>query len=287
MTQPVNYRHEIVGVFGYPVDENPTLLMFEAAFKATGLHWRYQNFLVKPEALGDAMRGMRAMNFRGVNLTIPHKIAVLPYLDRITPEAALIGAVNTVVREGDALVGANTDGKGFLTAIRLRGVSPAGKRVALIGAGGAARAIAVELARAGAAQLTIFNRTLDRAESLAQVINAHTPARATSAEVRPGQRVAIPADADLVINATSLGLYPRIDDLPPVDTETIRPHMLVCDVIPNPPRTRFLIEARAKGAATLDGLSMLVYQGAIAFMLWTGMDAPVEAMRAALESVFV
>lgn len=286
MTQQVNYRHEIVGVFGDPVDENPTLLMFEAAFKATALYWRYQNFWVKPESLGDAMRGMRAMNFRGVNLTIPHKVAVLPYLDRITPEAALIGAVNTVVREGEVLVGANTDGKGFLTAIRLHGVNPEGKHVALIGAGGAARAIGVELARAGAAHITIFNRTLARAESLAQSINTHTSTQAVAVGIGAGLRASIPAEVDLVVNATSLGLYPRVDDLPPVDMETIRPHMLVCDVIPNPPRTRFLIEARAKGAPTLDGLSMLVYQGAIAFMLWTGMDAPVDVMRQALESVF-
>lgn len=287
MSRHTNYRREIVGVFGDPVDDDPSGLMFEAAFEASGLPWRCQSFLVKPEALGDAMRGVRAMNFRGVNLASPHKAAVLPYLDRVTPEVALIGAANTVVREGDRLVGANTEGKGFLAAARLRGARLEGARVALIGAGSVARAIGVELARAGVAHLAIFNRTLARAQALAEVINAHTSAKATPTPILPGQRISIPADSALVVNATPVGLYPQFDLAPPVDMETIRPHMLVCDVVPNPPRTRFLIEARAKGAATLDGLSVMVYQGAIAFMLWTGRDAPVEAMRRALASVFI
>jgi len=282
----VNYRHQIVGVFGDPVDENPTLLMFEAAFKAAGLAWRYQNFHVKAEDLGAAMAGMRAMNFRGINLTIPHKVAVLRYLDRITPEAALIGAVNTVVRDGDALIGTNTDGKGFLMSLRLiANANLGGKRAVVLGAGGAARAIAVELALAGASHITIVNRTTQRGESLVQLINDKT---STPAEfVWWLGDYAVPANADLVINATSVGLYPRMDDKPGVNMDTIRPGMLVCDVVPNPPRTRFLIEAAAKGARTLDGLGMLVYKGAIAFTIWTGQDAPVDVMRQALTDAFV
>lgn len=281
-----NYRHEIVGVFGDPVDENPTILMFEAAFKAKGLRWRYQNFHVRAEDLGAAMAGLRAMRFRGINLTIPHKVEALRYLDRVTPEAALIGAVNTVVREGDALIGTNTDGKGFLMALKLNtNLDPAGRRVVVLGAGGAARAIAVELALAGAAHITIVNRTPQRGEALAQLISDKTPAQA---EFIPWlDDYTLPQDADIVVNATPVGLYPRISDRPSVDVDSIRPHMLICDIVPNPPRTRFLIEATAKRAKTLDGLGMLVYQGAIAFTIWTGQDAPVDVMRQALAEVFV
>ncbi|GIV83851.1 MAG: shikimate dehydrogenase (NADP(+)) [Candidatus Roseilinea sp.] len=280
-----NYRHEIVGVFGDPVDENPTILMFEAAFQAKGLRWRYQNFHVRAEDLGAAMAGLRAMRFRGVNLAIPHKIEGMRYLDRITPEAALIGAVNIVVRDGDALIGANTEGKGFLMALKLNAnLDLAGKHVVVLGAGSAARAIAVELALAGARRITIVNRTAQRGAALAQLINDKTSAQAEFACWR-GDYTS-PEDADIIVNATYIGRYPHMDDKPSVNMDSIKPGMLVCDVVPNPPRTRFLIEATAKGAKTLDGLSMLVYEGAIAFTIWTGQDAPVEVMRQALsESV--
>lgn len=281
-----SYRHEIVGVFGDPVDENPTIAMFEAAFKAKSLHWRYQNFRVHAEDLGAAMTGMRAMNLKGINLTIPHKVAVLDHLDKITAEAALIGAVNTVVRDGDALVGTNTDGKGFLTALKLDArVDPKGKRVVFLGAGGAARAMAVELALAGASHITVVNRSAERGEALARLLGERTPAQTQFTQWKGDYT--IPADTDIVVNATSIGLYPHVNDKPGVALESIRPPMLVCDVIPNPPRTRFLIEATGRGIKTLDGLGMLVYQGAIAFTIWTGQDAPVDVMRQALVEIFV
>jgi shikimate dehydrogenase len=281
-----NYRHHLVGVFGDPVDENPTILMFEAAFKAKDLHWRYQNFRVAREGLAEAMRGMRAMNFRGINLTIPHKVEVLQHLDKITPEAATIGAVNTVVRDGDDLIGTNTDGKGFLTALKFDAkLDPAGKRVVFMGAGGAARAMSVELALAGASHITIVNRTTQRGEALAQLINDKTPAQ--SEFIWWLGNYSVPEETDILVNATNVGLYPDVDDKPGVAMDTIHSGMLVCDVIPNPPRTKFLIEAAAKGAKTLDGLGMLVYQGAIAFTIWTGQDAPIEVMRQALTDVFI
>lgn len=280
-----NYRHEIVGVFGDPVDENPTIAMHEAAFKAMGLNWRYQNFRVKPEQLPAAMQGMRAMNFKGINLTIPHKVAVLEHLDRITPEAALMGAVNTVVRQGDELIGTNTDGKGFLLSLKQAGIDPEGKRVVFLGAGGAARAMSVEMALAGAAHITIANRTTHRGDDLAKLLNERTT---TPAEFTwwLGD-YSVPAGTDILVNATSVGLHPNIDDKPGVNMDSIGAGMLVCDVIPNPPRTQFLIEATTRGAKTLDGLGMLVYQGALAFTIWTGEDAPIEAMRQALSDIFI
>lgn len=282
---PQSYKAELVGVFGYPVAENPTVVMQEAAFHDQGLNWRYLNIEVRPEDLGEAMAGLRAFNMRGVNLTIPHKVAVLQYLDRLSPEAELIGAVNTVVREGDQLVGHNTDGKGFLRAIRDdAGVDPQGKRIVFLGAGGAARAMAVELALAGAAHITIVNRTPDRGEELATLLAQKTTAEAEF--VHWQGEYSVPPDANILVNATSIGLFPNVEETPPVHMASIDENQLVCDVIPNPPQTTFLDAASATGASTLDGLGMLVYQGAIGFQMWTGLEAPISVMRRALEEVF-
>jgi len=210
---------------------------------------------------------------------------VLPLLDAVMPDAALIGAVNTVRREGDRLIGENTDGKGFLRSVREdAGVDPAGKRVVVLGAGGAARAMAVELALAGAAHITVVNRTPARGEPLAALLRERTPA---AADFVPWTGTyAVPPDADLLVNATSIGLFPDVTARPDVDPTTLRSGLLVCDAIPNPPRTAFLREAEARGATALDGLGMLVAQGAIGFELWTGQPAPVPTMRAALAAVF-
>ncbi len=282
---PQSYKAELVGVFGYPVAENPTVVMQEAGFRDRGLNWRYLTIEVRPEDLEAAMAGLRAFNMAGINLTIPHKVAVLQYLDRLSPEAELIGAVNTVVREGDQLIGHNTDGKGFLRSVREdAGVNPQGKQVVFLGAGGAARAMAVELALAGAAHITIVNRTPGRGRELAELLSDKTPAEARF--VPWDGAYAVPPQSDILVNATSIGLFPNIEEVPSVAVDSIRPDLLVCDVIPNPPQTTFLRTVAAQGARTLDGLGMLVYQGAIGFQMWTGVEAPVPIMRRALEEVF-
>lgn len=282
MSEEPNYKAELVGVFGHPVAENPTIVMQEAAFHALGLNWRYLTIEVYPEDLADAMRGLRAFNMRGVNLTLPHKVEVLKYLDEISPAARLMGAVNTVVRQGNKLVGENTDGKGFMQSLRSdAGVDPMGKRIVVLGAGGAARAISVELALAGAAQITVVNRSTRRGQALVDLLNEKTSVEAVFAAWE--QTYTLPTSNDVLVNATSIGLFPNMEDQPDIDYATIHPGMVVCDVIPNPPRTPFLNRACARGAQTLDGLGMLVYQGAIGFKLWTGLDAPVKVMRSALE----
>lgn len=276
------FRQELVGVFGKPVEENPTQAMIEAAFAAAGLDWRYLTIEVAPAGLGDAVRGARAMGFRGLNLTIPHKVAVVEHLDRLSPAATLVGAVNCVVREGDELVGENTDGAGFLAALRRRR-EPAGMRSVLLGAGGAARAIAVELALAGAGRITVVNRSSERGRELGALLEEHV------AEVRVeqlGGRYLVPAGTDLVVNATSIGLYPDVDAEVPVSLDEVAGRALVADVIPNPPETRFLREAAAAGCETLDGLEMLVEQGRIGFELWTGVEPDVDVMRDALRRAF-
>lgn len=285
MPVPTSFLSQIVALFGQPVAENPTQYMQEQAFAALGLNWRYLTLEVEPGALPDAVRGMRAMGFAGANCTIPHKIAVMAHLDHITDTARKIGAVNTVVRQADgSLLGENTDGKGFIRSVRETGLDLRGVRAVVLGAGGAARAIAVELAEAGASHLTLVNRTEGRGSDLAAQVRERTGVAADFVPWQPGYRV--PSGTQLLVNATSIALFPNVTDEVPIDYESIRAGMVVSDVIPNPPDTPFLKRAREQGAATLDGLGMLVYQGAIAFKMWTGEEAPVEVMRRALEEVF-
>jgi shikimate dehydrogenase len=285
MSETGNYRMELTGVFGFPVDENPTVVMFEAAFRALDLPWRYLNFKVPPEHLAAAVAGVRAMGLRGINLTIPHKCEVIRYLDEVADDARIMGAVNTVYLDQGRLCGANTDGKGFLRALRDDArVNPVGKKIMVLGAGGAARAICVELALAGAEQIVIANRGEARGRELAALLVNHTQARVVL--LAWNEALAIADDVDVLVNATSIGLHPQVDEWPWLDYATIRPGLVVCDVIPNPPRTKFLEAAQARGAVTLDGLAMLVYQGAIAFKLWTGREAPVEVMQRVLAAEF-
>jgi shikimate dehydrogenase len=275
-----NYKADLVGVFGHPVAENPTVVMLEAAFAELGLNWRYLTIEVLPQDLAAAMKGMRAFNMRGINLTIPHKVAVLQYLDEVSTAAALMGAVNTVVRDGDRLIGENTDGKGFMTALTGdAGFDPTGKRAVVLGAGGAARAITVELSLAGVERLTVVNRSSERGRALVALLNDKTPVKADF-DAWSGS-FAVPTGTDLLVNATSIGLFPNVEDRPELAYESITPGMVVCDVIISP-STPFLDEARRHGAMTLDGLGMLVYQGAIGFNLWTGLEAPVKVMHDAL-----
>ena len=278
----VNYKAELVGVLGSPVAENPTGAMQEAAFRATGLNWRYLTIQVKPDDLADAIKGVRAFGMRGINLTIPHKVEVMQYLDEIAPDAEKIGAVNTVRRVGDHLIGENTDGKGFLRSLQVDAhFDPAVKRIVILGAGGASRAIGTELALAGAADLIVVNRTPLRGEDMVNDVRYRTGA--PIAYMPWKETFAVGQDVDLLVNATSIGLYPHVDDMPDVDLESARPDLLVCDVVFNPVETALLRAARERGLPTLDGLTMLVYQGVIAFELWTVRDAPEAVMKAALK----
>ena len=190
-----------------------------------------------------------------------------------------------VIAVDGQLTGTNTDGKGFLRALSEDAkISPAGKNFMILGAGGAARAIAVELALAGAAKISIINRNEERGRKLVELLRSNTK---VSAEFLPwSNNLEVPEEVDVLVNATSIGLFPKIDEYPPLNYESIKPGLLVCDVIPNPPQSAFLNKAKARGAVTLDGLGMLVYQGAIAFTLWTGQEAPVLVMKQALAAEF-
>lgn len=258
--------------------------MEEAAFREKGLDFRYLTVLVRKEDLGKAMDGVRAFNMRGVNLTIPHKVRVLQYLDELSEAARITGAVNMVVNNEGKLWGENTDGKGFLISLQKEGIDVCGKRVVVLGAGGAARAISVECALAGAEQITIINRNLQRGEELVGLINSKTKARAEFLPWADG--VDIPENTDILANATSVGLFPNTDCKPEICYDTVTDRMVVTDVIFNDPNSLFLREAKARGAKTVNGLGMLVEQGALNFKLWTGVDAPVELMTEVLRKEF-
>ena len=276
-----NFKPELVSLFGKPVAENPTQHMIEAAFRHHELDWRYVQFEIEPDRLGDAVKGMRAMGFRGGNVTTPHKVAIIPHLDRLGESASLMGAVNCIVRRGNELVGENTDGKGFVQSLR-EVTDPKGKSVVVLGAGGASRAIAVEVALAGAKRVTIVNRTEERGRAVAALLKGRV-----EVEFVPWKGDYAPAaGVDVLVNATSIGLFPDTGARVPVDLGTLRTGTVVADVIPNPPRTRLVRDAETKGCTVLDGLGMLVNQGVIGFKYWTGVDADPKVMRRALEEVF-
>ncbi len=280
-----NYRAELTGVFGDPVDGNPTGVMEEAAYEALNLNFRYITMKVTPDDFPDAMRAVRALHMKGVNLTMPHKITVLPYLDELSEAARIIGAVNTVVvREDGTLFGENTDGKGFVEALGHEGEKPEGRVITILGAGGAARAIAVECALGGAARINIINRTISKAEELAKLIRKETPAQAEAFGWETG--VKVPEGTDILINATSIGFAPESQWRPDIDYDTVTKGMVVSDVVFNPVSTLFLQETAARGAKTISGLGMLACQGARNFTLWTGCEAPLKVMEDKLREEF-
>ena len=266
----------LTGSFATPAAENPTVAMVEAAYRHHGIDARYLNCEVAPDALGDAVRGARAMGWAGFNCSIPHKVAVIEHLDGLGDSAAVIGAVNCAVRRDGRYVGENTDGAGFLEALR-QVADPAGRTLVVLGAGGAARAIAVEAALAGAAAITIVNRDRNRGAELVALLRGATDTRAELTVWDRPYRV--PAETDILVNATSVGLFPDVDARLDLDPDGLRPGMVVADVIPNPPRTRLIREAEARGCIVLDGLGMLVNQGAIAIRHWTGIDPDPAVMR--------
>ena len=281
MSQSHHFLHELVGSMSQGADGNPTVAMVEAAFRHHGLHWRYINMEVSPANLGTAVKGAKAMGFQGFNCSLPHKVSVIAHLDGLGQSAAVMGAVNCVVLRDGRLIGENTDGKGFLKSLQSM-IDPQGKSVVLFGAGGAARAIAVELGLAGVRHITIVNRSEQRGAELVNVLREQLQLEAQLV-VWSGDYT-VPEGTDVVINGTSIGLYDP-EARVAIDLDSLRPGMIAADVVFNPVRTRFLTEATARGCRPLDGLGMLVNQGIVGIQYWTGIDPQPEVMRQALESV--
>ena len=292
MPKELNFKQELTGCFGFPVAENPTQAMIEPAYRSMGLDWRYLTLEVRPENLAAAVAGARAFGFRGFNCTIPHKVAVIEHLDGLGESAALMGAVNCVVNRDGRFIGENTDGKGFTATFREL-ADPRGKSLVLLGAGGAARAIGVEMALAGCTKITLVNRDERRGRDLEALFRGKLRETVKSqgsdlaVNYVPWQgEFRVPDGTDILVNATSIGLYPDVNARIPLAMETVSVEAIVADVIPNPPTTRLVHEARAKGCRVIDGLAMLVGQGVIGVEYWTGKRPDAAVMRRALEEVF-
>lgn len=277
------FLRTITGSFAYPAAENPTIAVMEAAYAHHGLAAQYLNCEVRPEQLGDAVRGAVAMGWAGFNCSIPNKVEVITHLDRLAESARIIGAVNCVVIGPDGLIGHNTDGQGFVESLRTV-ADPAGQSMLVLGAGGAARAIAVESALAGARRITIVNRDVARGEELARIVRESTPAE--SSFVPWTGTATVPAGTGIIVNATSIGLFPDVDARVDIDLDGVGPGTVVADVIHNPPRTHLLRDAAERGATTLDGRGMLVNQARVNMRLWTGVHADGTVMRAVLDGLF-
>jgi shikimate dehydrogenase len=253
--------------------------MFEQLFAHHDLDWRYLTLEIAPENLGDAVRGLRALGFRGGHCADPHKQAVLACLDRSTETATMVGAANLIFREGNALVGDNSEGKGVVQTIRSR-IDLAGKRVTLLGAGRVARAVAIELAAAGVAGITIVNRTEARAGELLTLL---TDKFATPVSAVPWQGdYVVPTEADVVIQATSVG-HDSTEARLPLVLDSLRPELLIADVAMTSPDNWLLSNAAQRGCKTVDGLTMFIEQVAIGFQLWTSVDPSREVLREAVE----
>jgi len=278
----IDAKTEVYGLIGDPVAHSRSPAMMNKAFREAGVNAVYAAFRVAKGMVRDALAGFRALGFRGANVTIPHKVDVLAFLDDVDDRARRIGAVNTIVNDGGRLVGYNTDGIGYVRSLKEEtGVDLRGKRVLLIGAGGAARGVAFALADEGVGTIWIANRTVERAVSLAGDLARSAGCKVEALDL--SQAVRLCAEADVVVNCTSAGMAPSVDETP-IATDALRPGMIVSDLVYNPPETKWLRAARAAGAVVHGGVGMFVYQGAYAFEYWTGLPAPVAAMRAAVEA---
>ncbi len=280
---------EITGLFGYPVEHSLSPEMHNAAFNKLGLDYTYLPFEVKPERLKEAVMGIKGLNLRGVNLTIPHKEEVIPYLDQVSKEARLIGAVNTIKNKDGKLIGYNTDGQGFITSLKEEANFIArDKNILIIGAGGAAKAIAFQLALEGANSLYISNRTISRAEELVLTIESKlNEIKVDPVPLEDRKLEMIIGQIDLVIDTTPVGMYPKVDVKPVINPKLLHDDLIVTDIVYNPVETSLLRSAKAVGAKTVSGLGMLLYQGVLAFEIWTGRKAPVEIMKEVLENKII
>ncbi len=281
----INGETVVCGLFGYPVAHSFSPEMHNRAFDELGLNWAYLPFEVKPEHLSQAVEAVRALNLVGVNVTVPHKERVIEFLDEITQAAKTIGAVNVIVNDGGKLIGHNTDGIGFIKSLEEAKFNVSGKKAVVLGAGGAAKAVCVQLAYEGIAELTIVNRNIEKASKLASLISN---LKVDVITLRWEQKKHIRDEmhnADLVVQATSIGMHTD-NAFPPIPDDCFREGQIVCDLVYNPVNTKFLQAAKNAKATVVNGLGMLLYQGAAAFEMWTNKRAPVDVMRKVLVEKF-
>ncbi|KGE18672.1 shikimate dehydrogenase [Paenibacillus wynnii] len=265
----------LLGVMGDPIAQSKSPIMHTAALRAMGISGAYVPLHITPDKLGEAVEAIRTLGFRGVNVTIPHKVAVMAYLDILDKSAKDIGAVNTIVNTNGILTGYNTDGIGYVRSLKAEAIPDlTGTRILVIGAGGAARGIIAALLQESPASIIVSNRTADKALELAEEWSNKGNITGITLDLIPE----LLQDIDVIVNTTSVGMYPHMDESP-VDTSLFREGMVVSDLIYNPLRTRLLQESLERGCRIHGGLGMFVYQGAYALEYWTGQPAPIEIMR--------
>lgn len=276
----MNFLSQLTGCFSTPADGNPTVAIVEAAYAHHKLNFRYINTEVQPKDLSAAVEGARAMNWAGFHLSAPHKVEVIKHLDGLGESAKLMGAVNCAVLRDGKLIGENTDGKGFLES--LQEVSdPVGKVVTILGAGGAARAIAIEVALAGAKSVNIINRDAQRGKELSKLVK-----NICDSSYYPwDSNFAVPTETEILVNATTVGMHGNSNASLDIYFDSLNSSMVVADVIINPPQTELLTRATAIGCKTIDGLGMVVNQGVLAIKYWTGVDVDANVMRKKLLEV--
>ncbi|MBE7557063.1 MAG: shikimate dehydrogenase [Anaerolineales bacterium] len=281
-TPSITGKTSLVGLIGWPVAHSLSPSMHNAAFAELGLDWAYVPLPVRPDDVAQALKGLAALSFVGANVTVPHKQAVMRYMDELSDSARITGAVNTIHYQNGKFSGYNTDAIGFLNSLKEANCDPQGMRVAVLGAGGAARAVVFALARAGADSITVLNRTAERGAFLVGDLAAAFPNSSLTFEaLTPESLAVLDSTVDLVINSTSVGMYPHVEASPwPADV-SMPANIIFCDLVYNPLETVFLARARAAGAKTIDGLGMLVHQGAYAFEKWTGQSPSIDVMRQA------
>jgi len=267
----IDGKTEVICIIGNPVEHSFSPVMHNAAFESLGLNCCYLPFRVESDKLPDALNGIRALNIRGANVTVPHKQAVIPLLDSIDKEAEFIGAVNTVKNDNGTLKGYNTDGRGFIESLKVAGIETQSRKILVLGAGGASRAVSYYLSQT-ASELFIHNRNRSKGMDLVNDLKGLGGNVSFMEDLRDA------SSAEILINATSLGLRP--DDPLPVNPEILSPGQTVCDLIYW--ETPLLAGARKRGCRTLDGMGMLLYQGVLAFRIWTGLTPPVDLLRKVL-----
>ena len=275
----ISGKTRVCGVIGEPIEHTLSPVMHNAAFQALGLDYAFLAFRVKPAEVETAVNGVRALNIRGLNVTMPHKTAIIKHLDRVDLSAQIVNSVNTVLNKDNLLFGFNTDGIGALKALKQNGVELKGRKVLLLGAGGAARAIAYSMAKE-ADELAVLNRTVKQAQALARLLEKSFNKKIASGSLSTEDIQVNLQDSDILINATSIGMKPKADESP-VAPKLLRRNLAVMDIVYNPLETKLAKEAKAAGAKVVSGVEMLIYQGAASFEIWTGKSAPIDVMRQA------
>ncbi|MDW7670625.1 MAG: shikimate dehydrogenase [Bacillota bacterium] len=275
----------LTGLLGSPVRHSKSPHIHNTAFQALGLDYVYMVFEVAPDSLQDAIQAMKTLDVAGFNLTMPHKQKVIPMLDELSPEARISGAVNTVKNENGKLTGYNTDGKGFIMALSNQGIEPAGKKCVMLGAGGAGKSIAIQLALDGAAELVIFNRSAEPAESLCDLIGKEIPSCRISHHRLDDARLKEElSTAAVLVNTTNVGMEPQAGESLITDPAMLPADLFVAEIIYYPAKTRLMEVAEAAGCRTINGLDMLIGQAALAFNIWTGADMPTDVVKQELST---